>query len=269
MTTPPGKSKIDDDPVRKGPSYPYYAWTACVKLAEAVKDLGGSRKAVATGDIAHHMAKAEDSAMLSQLISSARTFRLIQGRGEFLLTEEANKYFYPTKDGDKRAAELSLFISPPVFAFLVNTYDGSILPSKEQLGNVLMRECKVPPSWKERAALLFMDGCKKLNLLDTGGHLRYAVAVRTLARIKDSSDTEGDKEELPPSEMDDPSPSATVTTPAEVERKSAERKTSKTKYIVWTAPNGDDGEVRVETPDPLPQALWEKLNRYVQVLKPD
>lgn len=232
------------------------------------------------GDLAHQLQHADDSQVLAQQIASSRTFGMIEGMGEYQLTEWGRKYFYPADEVEKRLAELSFLMTPPAFARLIDRYDGGTLPPSRILGNVLLKECGVPPSWVDRATSVFKDVCDKLGLIDSGGHLRYAVAVRLGARFNskasETNPTPKGKIKAPSLiDVEDEHGSGTGTedividsvyeTPDHTLRIGHGKK--KATVNEWTYEEAG-GSVRVETPNPLPRALWERLKRYVEILEP-
>jgi hypothetical protein len=256
--------KQTTDTGRKGPAYPNNSWQQCIKMAEAIKALGGDRMPVPKEDVAHHMGIATDSPFLGQTIASAKTFGMIEGHGEYELTENGRMYFYPQNDSEKRQAELAFFASPPAYKVIIDRFDGGILPQNRSLANILLKEGEVPQSWIDRAASQFKDTCAKLGLIDSGGHLRYSVATRGAMRAAKTPDAIIDlpkgnhvpvttEEALPSTMREEKTKPVPSSRPFEVN--------------TWSYSEAG-GTVRVETPIPLPRALWERLKRYVDILEP-
>jgi hypothetical protein len=252
---------------RKGPAYPYYSWAASLKLAEAVKALGGDREAVMKGDIAHHLGVSEESQSLSQTIASAKTYGMIEGHGEYMLTEAGRHYFYPEDESDKRRAELAFINSPPVHESLIKRFDGNVLPLPRNLGTIL-RSLGVPVSWLDRSASQFKEACERLELIDPGGHLRYGFAVRCSGRAKEANpELSAQMTGEPSNRVEHDQPKHPATSPPSTTVHSASQSRNSETLTVWTDPS-PSGTVRVETPNPLPRALWERLKRYVEILEP-
>jgi hypothetical protein len=243
-------AKQQEGTARKGPSYPYYSWAQSLKVAEAVKSLGGDRAPVSKGDIAHHLEMSEDSQSLTQSIAAARTYGMIEGHGEYTLTDDGKRYFYPENPAEKRSAELSFLVCPAAHEMLIRRFDGNMLPPSRNLGT-LLKKFGVPTSWVDRAASQFKDACDRLGLFDNGGHLRYGVAVRTAGRTNEQTPPKRDNEVEPETE----------------EETKLKFKMRETDITVWTLTTAS-GEVRVETPNPLTKALWERLKRYVMSQEP-
>jgi hypothetical protein len=152
--------------------YPYTALVPSLKIADAVKELGGARSPVSKSSLAAHFKESEKSASFLQRVSSAKAFGLISGRSDYSLTEAAKRYYFPTSEGDKSNALLEFLAAPSSFAEVIRRYDGDKLPSREILGNIFQRELKVPESWKERAAAYFENSAQFVGVIDENRFLR-------------------------------------------------------------------------------------------------
>jgi hypothetical protein len=263
MAKGPNKVAEVANSVRKGPSYPYYPWMSAVKIADAVKSLGGDRQPVPKGDIAHQLEMAEESQSLAQNIASARVYGIIEGHGEYKLTEAGRSYYYPEDASEKRRAELAMLNTPAVHAALIKRFDGNVLPLSRNLGTILLG-LGVPVSWVDRVGSQFKEACERMELIDPGGHLRYGFAARFAAKANGAEgsvkpegegDAEHDEVKPPPPPPKQP--------PAENQRDNVPRGDT----TVWAAPT-PNGTVRVETPVRLTREAWVKLTRYVEILEP-
>ncbi|HEY2785199.1 MAG TPA: hypothetical protein VGJ05_09510 [Fimbriiglobus sp.] len=249
---------------RKGPSYPYYSWAQSLKIADAVKSLGGDRAPVSKGDIAHHLEMSDDSQSLAQSIAAARTYGMIEGHGEYTLTDEGKRYFYPESPIEKRLAELKFVTTPPAHEMLIRRFDGNQLPASRNLGTLLAK-FGVPKSWVDRTASQFKDACDRLGLFDNGGHLRYGVAMRSAgkpdAAVPSSEELKDQRNGNEVEEL-----ARHIIRPGIATAKSTATepsiKTTGPENTVWSV-NTPEGTLRVETPNPLPKALWVRLKRYV------
>jgi hypothetical protein len=160
------------DETRQATLYPYTSLVPSLKIADAVKELGGARSPVSKSSLAAHFKESEKSASFLQRVSSAKAFGLISGRSDYSLTEAAKRYYFPTNEGDKSNALLEFLAAPSSFAEVIRRYDGDKLPSREILGNVFQRDLKVPESWKERAAAFFENSAQFIGVLDEKRFLR-------------------------------------------------------------------------------------------------
>jgi hypothetical protein len=275
----------------KDAKYPCNGYRAALKVASAVNNLGGNQAEVPKSLLAQALATA-DNATFSQLLGATKAFRLIQGRSEYTLTDLSDKIFHYTDHGERRQAELECFASPLAFRELIRRFDGKKLPSPEMMGNVLIREGNVPKSWALRVAHLFVNSAKDLELIDSGNVFRYEAELHFAASKR--IDTGGlTTESAFPSGMTNqnlsqkslpfPSAGSPATTMASAEGKAnfgfsahghglttstTTTPSSPTTTTAWCFPLPDGQIIRLETPEPLPRAAWEKLERYVQILKP-
>src|SRR5688572_17236697 len=91
-----GESEKGRDPS----SYPLHPLSTALTVAEVVKDLGGTNRPVSKSLIASHL-KVPEGQVLNQRIGSTRAFGMIQGRGEYMLTEMAKQYFFPHHENER------------------------------------------------------------------------------------------------------------------------------------------------------------------------
>jgi hypothetical protein len=241
---------------RSEPAYPYYPWKTCLETAAAVQRAGGARSDVSRNMLAHELQMDADMPALTQRIAAARAFGMIEGRGAYRLTDIAKRYFFPTSPDEARQAELGFFAFPRTFSALIARFDGNTLPAPASLANILLQQ-SVPPSWKDRVAGIFKDAAEQLRIVDGAGRLRYMVAVHG-AKIIDqpASDTTGGIGK--PINQVHETDTAMPITPIGGSRQQSN---------VWVYTEGG-GTVRLETPNPLPRALWDRLTKYVEMLEP-
>jgi hypothetical protein len=233
---------------RKEAAYPYYDLESCIKFASHLKDLGGSKGGVKKSLLAKQVGLAESTPSFFQRLSAAKVFGMIDGWGNYSLTETGRKYFYPQTENDKNEAILTMFLAPQAFKFIVNRFDGERLPTTEIMGNIFHQEMKIPDSWKDRVAQIFARSAHFAGIIDSGGFLRYDAAMHT--RKSDRP------EETPKSE-------SVLDVPVEL-------------LPTDDAPKGVNAwsysskghQVKVQTPEIISKDLWETLNAYVQILKP-
>src|SRR5690606_32184278 len=120
-------------------TYPYHSLESCLKLAEAVKQIGNGRQDVDKSLLASHLKADEKSGEFAQKIASSKTYGMIDGKGVFQLSDAARSYFLPTSDPEvsRKAALLKFLASPGAFKMFIDRYDGSKLESLEIMGNIL------------------------------------------------------------------------------------------------------------------------------------
>ena len=207
------------------------------------------------------------SNMFAQMIASAKAWGLVDGVTEIRLSDLGREYFYPTTASGTRQAELRLLTQPTAYAYIIKTFDGAELPKTPIIGNLLAKNAGVPISWKGRAAQIFVNAADELGVLD-GGVLRYQAALHMAGKPNDSPT---DEPQEPPTGWTIGAaefkgtghsfapPIAARTSPAATLQASSSN--------AWVFSEGGS-TVRLETPNPIPRTLWERLTRYVELLEP-
>jgi hypothetical protein len=264
-------SKIKQKPHKKpgdGGGYPYNSLSACLKLATVIKDHGGGE--VPKAVIAETLAMGDTSPSFYQICASTKCFGIVEGTRALKLTDLGHDYFFPTTESSSRAASLAFVNTPPVFASLIERFDGKRIPNAGLIANLIQRESGVPPSWSARAAGLFLNTLSELNLLDPGGFLRYGANLHQANRptVDEGSTNE---QRVPVARLETPpEPVHPEAVGAMRSQTSAALRTPTTESAlnVWQFTEAG-GTIRLETPDPLPPALWIRLKRYVEILKPE
>lgn len=236
-------------------AYPLYDLAPSLDIGEAVHNCGGTRVGVHKSQIAAHIKLSETSSTFDARMGTARSFGVITGRGEYTLTESAQRYFSPMSEADRKEALLSFLLSPPAFAKLVNKYDGTKIPTGDYLANVFASQFGVGKSWASRVANIFAKTAEMAGVLDSHGFLRYEATLRGL-KTTQPLHTIGKPvmEEGAASIQDSQLPIESPSHPSKI----------KEGTTVWAYKS-----VRLETPETLTIGLWEKLRQYVEILKPD
>lgn len=245
---------------KKEMRYPCYGWRQALRIANSVRVLGGAKHLVPRASLAKAL-EMEIGPAFSQLLSASKAFGLIEGNKAYSLTEPGKRYFHPTSDLDKRRAALSCFNSSLAFQTIIDRFDGQSLPSTDMLGNVLLHGGIVPTSWARRVASIFITSANDLSLIDQSGILRFRAAEYDAEEPSlepaENLDTTRHSEQAQNSVVSDTLPI----------RDALALQVKKPGANVWFFTEGG-GTVKLETPNPLPRALWERLRRYVEVLEP-
>jgi hypothetical protein len=233
------KTTVRDDP-EKDSSYPVYDLAEALKIGEAVKELGGGRSPVAKGSLAKKLEYAESGPSFFQRVGAAKSFGVIEGWGEYSLTQRGKEYFYPTADGVKQTALIGFLRTPPLFNRITQKYDGDKLPDNATLGNVMHME-GVNDNWKERVAGNFVRSAHTAGAIDPSGFLRCAAGAAPAIVLPPVVDPP------PPLNPRLPAPKGTKQFNFDFEGKTVSLTVS------------EDG---------LHLIQWQALNDYVQSLKP-
>jgi len=249
---------------RKEAAYPYYDLERCIKFSSHIKDLGGSRGAVKRSLLAKQVGLAESTPSFFQQISASKVFGLVEGWGKYGLTELGKKYFYPQSEKDKHQALLEAFSLPSAFQLLIAKFDGERLPTSEILGNILHQELGVPDSWKDRVAQIFARSASFAGIIDSNEFLRYDVGMHSSSIAAPAVEAEGTEAPQIITKTADNLPADSALPMTRYPRKPEAPPAG---YSQWLFPI-EGTYIRLETPEKMTKAVWEKLNAYVQVLKP-
>jgi hypothetical protein len=202
----------------------------------------------------------------------------VDGYTELTLTDLGRDYYMPTTTTASREAELAFLSQPPVFKFLIDKFDGSMLPSSGMLANLLSREFKIPGSWIGRVAQSFVTTASELGVLDQSGRLRYDAAKHKAGAIPGRSlvPVGGDQPQPNASEsvyapyMDLSGASVEATMPEQSPTPAAAQFVPNVHGAnVWVYRDAAGATVKLETPSTLTMALWDRLKAYIEILKPD
>jgi hypothetical protein len=254
--------------VKQKGGYPYYVLKNCLRLGAVVKQHGGERAGVPKSVVARAMDADQGSSAFSTQVASAKNFGVIEGTSELRLTENGREYFFPTAANGSRLAELEFLAHPPAFAFLIKQFDGSRLASTQIIANQLGKHCGVPASWRLRVAQIFISAATDLGVLDQNGFLRYGAAKHTAGGSSNSTATlqmhgmQSQPDRSPPAQAAVGNMSGSADDKFSVGGTFFGVKTNT--WIYGEA----GGMVRLETSDPLPRDLWDRLTRYVKMLEP-
>ena len=231
--------------------YPVTSLASALVVAQAVANAGGANAEVQNPVIASALGGSHTSGAFAQRLSAARTYGLIVGgRGGYRLSDAGKRYFLPSSDSEKRQAWLSFISAPSVFAEIIKRFDGNVIPGSEMLANVLLRELKVPASWKDRVARFFLTAASDTEIIDSRGYLRYAAARQTIDTRTPTSAT------LPTDGSARPALLSEALRPTSSEMNK------------WIFSENEQTVCVTSSPGELSNSLWSKLNAYVHVLKP-
>lgn len=261
---------LQEEPDQKDARYPTYGLGTALKVARAVEELGGGRAEVSKSLLASHLGK-EDNPGFTQLVGAAKAYRMLQGRTSYRLTHLGHRLCRPEGPDEFSHACIEALESPLAFRVLIERFDGKRLPNVDTLVNILVRGGHAPESWAGRVAAFFSAGAKEIGVLDDEGILR--VGARRAALVGGASlNTEiaGSRDE----ESQSLRQARNAADISSAKQNSTERQPANSQQAgqaptmtVWTLPS-TNGAIRVETPNPLPRALWERLKRYVESQEP-
>ena len=156
----------------KSALYPNATWGDCMDFIRKVSTF--NLKAVSYAEVAKKYGLASTSTKsFTSKISSCKQFGLITtaSGNTIQLSEVSKRILFPT-GADTQQIELQCFAQPPLYAKIVELFDGKALPTLEILSNILMNEHRITRSAKDAAAKCFLDSAEQLGLIQ-GGVLCY------------------------------------------------------------------------------------------------
>lgn len=182
-------TKIKNESAKTEAAYPVYDLGEAVKVAEAVRDLGGGNAPVTKSLLAQHLKYAETGPSFFQRVAASRAFGVIDGRGSYSLTDLGKQYFYPTVENGKEAAAVKMLTFPKSFSILVQKFDGGKLPSNEMIGNIIHAEADIPVSKKNILAGCFVRSAQFIGAIDTSGFVRCKALVSAGKKVLEGIDS--------------------------------------------------------------------------------
>ena len=123
--------------------YPIHSLEESIKIAKALKTLGGSVDSNEKDLIASAM-KLKLTGAFTNRLGSARNWRLLTGHGKLELTDLAKRLISPISDEEYREGILEAFFGVPLFKSLYETYENMEIPEDDLLQNILERKYNVP-----------------------------------------------------------------------------------------------------------------------------
>ncbi|MBT2563920.1 hypothetical protein J7E50_20820 [Pedobacter sp. ISL-68] len=87
-------------------------------------------------------------------------------------TELFIRYYKPETEDEKWQAQLESFRSPKLYEVLLNIYAGSHMPSVDALAVTLFRKHNIAENTSKKAAEIFIENLKFLNLIDGNNKMK-------------------------------------------------------------------------------------------------
>ena len=158
----------------KSALYPGATWEDCLEFIRRIASF--NLKAVSYQELAKKYGLSSTTTKsFTSKIGAAKQFGLITtSQNTIQLTDASGKILFPTGEGE-REIELQCFAQPPLYDNLIKKYDGSAIPPKELLANILMSEYRITRAVKDSAAKYFLESANQLGLIK-GGVLCYSEA---------------------------------------------------------------------------------------------
>jgi hypothetical protein len=198
-----GEAKpIEGKPVQT--SYPSEPIFPSLNLVKQVVTAKGEINPISRKDISIITEKSE--ATLSMKLSTCVQYGLLKvvfGKG-YLPGALYHKYVYE----DQATALLQIFSSPALYYKLINDLNGKILPNEGDFANHLKNNYRLHPNSAERAAKIFLENARNLNLIDSNNRLKFIIK-NTPAGEESGSAIKGNNEGGDPLDTPPPPPPPT------------------------------------------------------------
>lgn len=158
--------------------YPSYTIQYCLDLVTTIYTNFGS---------GNYYAKREEiakvlgisAANLQTKVSSANQYGLLElksGEG-YKPSKLFTSIHRPIDDKSKKAALIEVFKSPSLYASLIEKFEGEILPSEGPLSNILLHHHNISDGANVKAADIFIENARSLNLIKQDNVLMLADGV--------------------------------------------------------------------------------------------
>ncbi len=176
------EAKINDaEPSKKnkghgvGVAYPVETLDTMLEFTKNLVVEHGTSKTITKQDIAKALKKQINSlSLFFSTMSQYGLFSVVHGKG-YLATDLYRKFTEPVQDNDEYKARLTMFQNVPLYTKIVDTLNGHQLPADEKrFANLLKGEpYNVNQNSSEKAAKIFFENCRSLNLRDNNGKFKF------------------------------------------------------------------------------------------------
>lgn len=152
-------------------TYPSETISASIGLVKAVVTAKGEINPISKKDYSIILEKAEST--LTMKLSTCVQYGLLKlsfGKG-YLPGAHYHKYVYE----DQLGAQLLIFSTPPLYRKLIDDLNGKVLPNEKDFANHLKNNYGLNPNSSEKAASVFLENAKSLNLIDANNRLKFII----------------------------------------------------------------------------------------------
>lgn len=160
--------KQERKPPGVGVAYPIETVDSLLENARQLVDEYGSSRPISKEEISKTLNKKVNTLSLffSTMVQYS-VFNLVHGKG-YVPSDLYRKFTEPVHDNDEYKCKLMMFKSAPLYAKIIENLNGHMLPADEKrVANLLKGEpYNVNPNSADRAARIFIENCRVLNLRD-------------------------------------------------------------------------------------------------------
>lgn len=153
-------------------AYPSYTISQCFELTKKINTHFGAYSFTSREDISKEL-QIPIGTILTQL-SSATQYNLLELKSKegYKPTDTFKKIYKPLNEAEKKSAEISSLISPPLYLALIDRFKGKQLPAVGGLAILLYRNYKVAEEAANKAAKIFIENLTQLNVIDEENMLK-------------------------------------------------------------------------------------------------
>lgn len=157
--------------VQRSHAYPSFTIQDSVELVKKIYTQLGVSSYQTRETIAKVLNLSPDT--LNKKLSTSVQYNLLdlKAREGYKATPLFIKLYKPLNEEERKEALLQALRSPKLYAALLEEYNNNIVPSVVGVSTNLYRNHNISDSASEKAAQVFIDNLKELNLLDQDNHL--------------------------------------------------------------------------------------------------
>ena len=183
--------------------YPAEDIKTSINIVQQIVEQKGTSAVATRNDIAVILGKAESTIIL-KISACVQYGLLVKSRtkdGGYISSPLYKSYTEPIYTGDEKKHMLNMFQTPTLYKRLIADLNGQILPNEIGFTNLLKTKYGINANSSERAAKVFFDNARFLNLLDANNRFRFLISVDNTSAIplKDSNNSASNNtQEKPP-----------------------------------------------------------------------
>lgn len=150
---------------QRSAAYPSYTIQESLDFAERIYKVYGNSYRATREEIATALNYSVGS--LTQKVSAAVQYGLLDLKSKegYKVTDLFVRWYRPISDNAKKEALQEAFKSPPLYADLINVFEGNILPPLKPLANILLQKHNISEKACDKAAEIFEQNSELVSAL--------------------------------------------------------------------------------------------------------
>jgi hypothetical protein len=181
---------------QRSAAYPSYLISECFDFVKSIYSSFGSSTYVSREQIAKILGKSASTILMK--LSSSNQYGLIEMKKNdgYKPSDLFLRMYKPLNDNEKRSAELECLRSPTLYQSLVGEFSNGKLPNTVGLAVILFRKYGIAEAVSEKAAEIFIENVKALNLISSEGMLSLSAGTSTANDSKQTNDETSEQEQV-------------------------------------------------------------------------